>query len=100
MREVPFGAALPPSRSRPPSRRKGRPASCIGLRCIGGASLMGGKGSILGTPLRVVILGAVVLGAVILGAVVLGAMPNWLTLLDVQGSGRCSRPGSLSFLPC
>lgn len=90
MREVPFGAALPPSRSRPPSRRKGRPASCIGLRCIGGASLMGGKGSILGTPP----------GAVILGAVVLGAMPNWLTLLDVQGSGRCSRPGSLSFLPC
>lgn len=95
MREVPFGAALPPSRSRPPSRRKGRPASCIELRCIGGASLMGGKGSILGTPP-----GAVILGAVVLGAIMLGAMPNRLTLLDVQGSGRCSRPGSLSFLPC
>jgi len=41
----------------------------IAASAIGGASLMGGKGSILGT---------------ILGAIVLGAMRNGLTLLNVQ----------------
>jgi len=41
----------------------------IAASAIGGASLMGGKGSIVGT---------------ILGAVVLGAMRNGLTLLNVQ----------------
>jgi len=41
----------------------------IAAAAIGGASLMGGKGSIIGT---------------ILGAVVLGAMRNGLTLLNVQ----------------
>jgi ribose transport system permease protein len=41
----------------------------IAASAIGGASLMGGKGSIIGT---------------ILGAVVLGAMRNGLTLLNVQ----------------
>ena len=41
----------------------------IAAAAIGGASLMGGKGSIFGT---------------ILGAVVLGAMRNGLTLLNVQ----------------
>ncbi len=41
----------------------------IAAAAIGGASLMGGKGSIIGT---------------ILGAIVLGAMRNGLTLLNVQ----------------
>ncbi len=41
----------------------------IAASAIGGASLMGGKGSIIGT---------------ILGAIVLGAMRNGLTLLNVQ----------------
>jgi ribose transport system permease protein len=41
----------------------------IAASAIGGASLMGGKGSIFGT---------------ILGAIVLGAMRNGLTLLNVQ----------------
>lgn len=41
----------------------------IAAAAIGGASLMGGKGSILGT---------------ILGAIILGAMRNGLTLLNVQ----------------
>ncbi len=41
----------------------------IAAAAIGGASLMGGKGSIFGT---------------ILGAIVLGAMRNGLTLLNVQ----------------
>jgi len=41
----------------------------IAAAAIGGASLMGGKGSIVGT---------------ILGAIVLGAMRNGLTLLNVQ----------------
>ncbi|MGO4126636.1 ABC transporter permease [Inquilinus sp. YAF38] len=41
----------------------------IAAAAIGGASLMGGKGSIFGT---------------ILGAVILGAMRNGLTLLNVQ----------------
>ena len=41
----------------------------IAASAIGGASLMGGKGSIVGT---------------VLGAIVLGSMRNGLTLLDVQ----------------
>ena len=41
----------------------------IAAAAIGGASLMGGKGSIIGT---------------LLGAIILGAMRNGLTLLNVQ----------------
>ena len=41
----------------------------IAAAAIGGASLMGGKGSIVGT---------------ILGAIILGSMRNGLTLLNVQ----------------
>ena len=41
----------------------------IAAAAIGGASLMGGKGSVVGT---------------VLGAVILGALPNGLTLLNVQ----------------
>ena len=41
----------------------------IAAAAIGGASLMGGKGSIIGT---------------ILGAIILGALRNGLTLLNIQ----------------
>ena len=47
----------------------GAELEAIAASAIGGASLMGGKGSIFGT---------------ILGAIVLGAMRNGLTLLNVQ----------------
>ncbi len=55
----------------------------IAAAAIGGASLMGGKGSIIGT---------------ILGAVVLGAMRNGLTLLNVQAFYQLLATGTIIIL--
>jgi ribose transport system permease protein len=48
----------------------------IAAAAIGGASLMGGKGSVVGT---------------IIGAIILGALRNGLTLLNIQAFTNCLR---------
>lgn len=55
----------------------------IAAAAIGGASLMGGKGSIIGT---------------LLGAIILGAMRNGLTLMNVQAFWQLLATGSIIIL--
>ncbi|MBN8637722.1 MAG: ribose ABC transporter permease, partial [Anaerolineae bacterium] len=55
----------------------------IAAAAIGGASLMGGKGSIVGT---------------VLGAIILGAMRNGLTLMNVQAFYQLMATGLIILL--
>lgn len=55
----------------------------IAAAAIGGASLMGGKGSIIGT---------------LIGAVILGAMRNGLTLMNVQAFYQLAATGAIILL--
>ena len=57
----------------------------IAAAAIGGASLMGGKGSIVGT---------------LLGAIILGSLRNGLTLATCRPSTNCSPPALSSSSRC